>query len=203
MKKNFVLILLILVSCQKRSLDSASMFTRSGQLKDKIALVEMIDSSAMEHKWNVASELTSYLQKELGRKDNLYVMPIGQELHLSSSKNPFSKEIDWLSDHFAHTQYVAFSELLKYEEQLQEDPTVGHKLDLSCRVRVFENTGQGFRVVLQEIVQESYIIPSLFTTSLSLQPEYHTTGYDLSPLGVAHQNFSSLISKRIRDYIKP
>jgi hypothetical protein len=199
MRKLLLILLSVLASCDKRGLDSASMFSKNGDLKEKIALVQMIDSSSHTQGWNISSELCSYLTQDLSRKDTLYVIPTGDEVQLSALKNPFSKNLDWMSQDFNHIHYVAFTELLKYEESPQEDPQLAHNLDISVRVRVFKKTDQGFEPILQEIVQHSYMLPSLLTNSLSLQPEYNTYGYELSPLGIAHKNFSSLIAKRIRD----
>jgi len=202
MKKPFLLLLLFLGSCQKRSMDSLSMFSKSGDLKDKIALTKMVDSSAKTHLWDITTELSSYLEKDIARKDTLYVIPVDDEVKLSSLKNPFSKKLDWLDHHFPHTKYIAFTELLKYEDSSESDPTLGHSLDVSVRIRVFEKQADGFKIVLQEIIQESYMIPSLFSKTLSIQPSYNSPGYELSPVGVAHQNLSRQIAKRIREYIK-
>jgi hypothetical protein len=203
MRKSVFIFLAALASCDKRSLDSASMFSKNGELKEKIALVQMIDSSSHSQNWDISSELCSYLSQDLARKDTLYVIPTGDQVQLSSSKNPFSKNISWIEQDFHHINYIAFTELLKYDEATEEDPQIAHNLDISVRVRVFKKTDSGYTPILQEIVQQSYSLPSLLTNSLSLQPDFNDAGYELSPLGIAHKNFSGLISKRIRDYINP
>jgi hypothetical protein len=204
MKKSLLILVALFCSCcQKRGMDSASMFNKIGDLKEKIALVHMIDSSSHTLTWDISSELSSYLQRDLGRKDTLYVVPTHEEVSLSSVKNPFSHNTSWIEQDFPHIHYVAFTELLKYEEPHEGDSHLGENLSISVRVRVFKKTDQGFIPILQEIVQQSYMIPSLLSKTLNLQPKYNTQGYDLSPLGVAHQNFSSLVAKRIRDYINP
>lgn len=200
-KKYSVLFFLLFSSCQKRSMDSASMFSKSGDIKDKIAFIKTIDSSFSNLKWDICEELTTKIQKEIARKDTLYVIPCHDELQLSSQKNPFSKDISWLNDHFYHVKYVAFTELLKYE-QTHLKTGMNHNLELALRVRLFANTEKGFKPILQEIVTQKYLIPTLLTQTINLQPSYQTQGYDMSPLGVAHNNFASLVAKRIRDYTK-
>lgn len=198
MKLLVILTLLLATSCHKRSLDSASMFSKSGDLKDKIALVPMIDSSQSKLEWSITDELSSYLAQDLARKDTLYVVPCNT-LELNCFKNPFSQKLDWLEPNFAHTQYVAFTELLKYQSSKTSAVAMTATIEMSVRVRVFEKTAEGFKPILQEIVQDSYLVPALGSQSLSLEPAPNTP---LSPLSIAHQNFSKLVAKRIRDYIK-
>jgi hypothetical protein len=201
MKKPYLILLLILGSCQKRGMDSASMFSKSGDLKDKIAFVNMIDSSFSDKKWDVAEELTQSIQKEIARKDTLYVVPCGTELELSSHKNPFSKETSWLDHHFSNVKYVAFTELLKYQQDLLK-AGMTHNLEMALRVRIFANTENGFKPILQEIITQKYLIPTLLTHTINLQPSYKSQGYEISPLGVTHQSFANMVAKRIRDYTK-
>lgn len=201
MKYALIISLIALSSCQKRGMDSASLFSREGHLKDKIACVNMIDSSHCSLKWDVAQELTSYLEKNLSRKDTLYVVGVKNEIALSSAKNPFASDTSWLKDHFCHMKYVVFTELLKHEQQHQESQ-LGDQLALSLRVRVFKNTPEGFIPILQEIVQESYMLPSLLTKTSLFQPTYQSQGYELSPIGSSHQKFIELVAARIRDYLK-
>lgn len=201
MKKHYLLLVLLFSSCQKRGMDSASMFSKSGDLKDKIAFVKMIDSSFSENKWDLCEELSENIQKEIARKDTLYVLPCGQEIELSAQKNPFAQNPLWLNDHFSHVKYVAFTELLKYEQN-QLKTGVTHNLEIALRVRLFANTQNGFKPILQEIVTQKYLIPTLLTQTINLQPSYKSQGYEISPLGVTHQSFASLVAKRIRDYTK-
>lgn len=201
MKKQALIALALLASCQKRGMDSASMFSKSGELKDKIACVSMIDSSHANNSWDIANELTGYLEKHLARKDTLYVIPVKNEVNLSASKNPFSHDTSWLSTHFSHMSFVVFTELLKYEKD-QNESSLSDKLSISARIRVFKNMGEEFQPILQEIIQENFMLPSLLTKTQFLQPSFEDQGYELSPIGSSHQKFAELIASRIRDYIK-
>jgi hypothetical protein len=201
MKKLALLSLALFASCQKRGMDSASMFSKSGMLKEKIALVSMIDSSQNESSWDICDELTSYLHKDLARKDTLYVVPVKNEVSLSCTKNPFSDDTGWIQEHFSHMSYVVFTELLKYEKT-QDDLKLSDQLSVSLRVRVFKNSDHGFSPILQEIVQQNYTLPALLSTAGSLVPAYGSQGYDLSPIGSSHQKFCDYVASRIRDYIK-
>lgn len=201
MKKYTLFLLVFLSSCQKRGMDSASMFSKSGDLKDKIAFVKMIDSSFGEHKWDICEELSLNIEKELSRKDSLYVVPCHDEVNVSALKNPFSNDTQWLQVHFSHVKYVAFTELLKYEQK-ELSPGMTHNLEIALRVRIFTQNGQDFVPILQEIVTQKYTIPTLLTQTINLQPSFKSQGYDISPIGVTHQNFASIVAKRIRDYTK-
>jgi hypothetical protein len=57
-------------------------------------------------------------------------------------------------------------------------------------------------VVLQEIQKDSFILPTIFQNAFMTQPNFQEKGYELSPLGLAHQKFISGTAKRIRDYIQ-
>lgn len=201
MKKHYLLFILFFSSCHKKSLDSASMFSKSGDLKDKIAFVKMIDASGLEHKWDICQELSSYIEKDIARKDTLYVIPCDEQVSLSFQKNPFSEDLIWLHDYFSHVDYVAFTELLKYQ-QTPLIQGIKHNLEIALRVRVFAKTNDTFKPVLQEIITQKYLVPTLVTQTINLQPTYPSQGYDLSAVGITHHNFASLVAKRIRDYTK-
>jgi len=184
-------------------MDSASLFNKQGDLKDKLALYHVIDSSGSQKSWDVSEELTACLEKQLARKDTLYVVPVKSEIALSSHKNPFEAHPSWINNEFSTADYVVFTELLKYENpQAALEENQIDTLDISLRVRVFKKTESVFTPILQEIVQESYPIPSLLKKSRLIQPTWQTQGYELSPIGIAHDTFTSLVAKRIRDYIK-
>lgn len=204
MRKLLALCLLAFSSCQKRSMDSLSMFNQAGDLKDKLALVHMIDSSAYPHTWNVSDELTETLNKELSRKDTFYVMDIKNEVELSTIKNPFSNDTRWILQDFAHVDYVVFTELLKHEQITEKNNPYpsNYTLDIALRVRVFKKKENRFEVVLQEIQKDSFILPTIFQNSFMTQPNYQEKGFELSPIGLAHQKFISAAAKRIRDYIQ-
>lgn len=178
-----------------------SMFSESGDLKDKIAFVKMIDASFAQHKWDICEELSSYIQNDIARKNTLYVVPYNNQVSLSSQKNPFSEDLLWLNEHFSHLNYVVFTELLKYHT---DDLLQGIKpnLTIALRVRMFAKTDNGFKPILQEIITEKYVVPTLFSPANNLQPCYPTQGYDMSPIGITHHNFAKLVAKRIRDYTK-
>jgi len=184
-------------------MDSLSMFNKSGDLKDKIAVVHMIDSSAYPHHWDVAAELSDTLDKELARKDTLYVVPVKNEVNLSSSKNPFSNDLSWLNNDFAHVNYVVFTELLKHEQSTTANDLTPstYTLDIALRVRVFKKCENRFEVMLQEIQTDSFVLPTIFQNSFMTQPSWQERGFEISPIGIAHGKFISETAKRIRDYI--
>lgn len=198
---------ILLSSCAKQQKQEISKFTPDGSLKPTVAIVPVIDNSHSGLPWSVGEEFTLSITDNVTKKNKLYLQDT-TSVHaiteqLREINNPFGGDIRWIKSTFASNQFVVFLELLDHQEEaLHKDSTTGPaELHMSMRVRIFDLTRETPRVILQEIVQEDHYIPKFFTRNLSYQPDWNQDGYNISPMGMAHAEFSQHIAKRIQHYI--
>jgi hypothetical protein len=72
-------------------------------------------------------------------------------------------------------------------------------LTIAVRVRVFDVREKTPKVVLQEIVEQSHHIPRQFTKDS--QVPWGDEAFDVSPLGIAHDQLCKELATRVEDYI--
>lgn len=72
---------------------------------------------------------------------------------------------------------------------------------MSMRVRAFDLRGNEPLVILQEIVHHSHHVPRPFTSENFFQVSWENAAFNITPVGLAHANFTKEIAKRIDDYI--
>lgn len=69
------------------------------------------------------------------------------------------------------------------------------------RVRVFDLRGKEPKIVLQELIHDSHFIPRQFTQANFYQVPWGHESFSISPIGLAHAEFTKEISSRLEDYI--
>ncbi len=204
----FLALALCAASCQKTKSQEVTRFTPDGSLKQNVAIVPVIDNSHSELPWSISEELTTTVMNLLERKGKLFlsnheaVAQITEQF--KESQDPFSDHIAWVKPAFLDNEYVVFLELVEHREnELYKSSSSGPAdLEMAMRIRIFDLHGEKPQVILQEIVEQSYYIPKLFTRSSSMfQPDWGQEGFNLTPMGQAHKEFAAHIAKRIQQYI--
>lgn len=194
-------------SKQNKSTQDISRFTPSGSLKPTVAIVPVIDNSHSGLSWNVSQEFTEEISNNIAKRNKFFVAnqsSVNAVTHqLKESDNPFSNDYSWVKKNFKDNEFVVFLELVEHNEALlkKDHETGPADLQMAMRIRVFDVRGERPRVILQEIVQKSHYIPKFFTRTLAFQPDWQEEGYSISPMGMAHAEFSSYVSKRIQHYL--
>ena len=109
---------------------------------------------------------------------------------------------------FQGDQFVVFLELVEHEEVYKQDrkktadiSECSADLNMSMRVRVFDLRGTEPKIVLQEMVHDSHFIPRQFTQTNFYQVPWGHESFSISPIGLAHAEFTKEIASRLEDYI--
>ena len=214
--KRFALILtlaLTLFGCSATTqYDHAMKFHTDGRGKSPIALIPVFDSSCTNIGWDLSEEFTSQLRTKLQKKGHLYINtpheinPILSTLH--SEQTPFGTDVDWIKEAFSSYEYAIFTELVEHDihskpvkGSLVDKITPSSELSLTMRVRVFDLRGKQPEVILQEFVHQDHLIPTPSNLQDRNPGRWRKMTFTLSPMGIAHNQFSKEVSHRIEDYI--
>lgn len=197
---------LILGGCNKGGCSSCSA-TAETKISNRpiVSFVPLIDHSRNELNWNISQELTQTIRQRLVQKNQLYMT--GEESlpefskKAISSHDPFDLDISWIRKAFPQNEFVVFTELLEHNETPLDLKDAPAELTMSVRVRVFDLRDKTPRVVLQEIVQQSHHVPRQFTKGNLNQVPWGDETFDVSPLGLAHDQLCKELASRIEDYI--
>ena len=207
--KRFLLpvsMLLFLSSCCCNSNKKSCELTRffeDGRAKPLIAIPSLVDATSCDLSWNLSEELTSLVVKKVSDGGSICVLS-GDDL--TFTENPFTSDLTWMKREFADQEFVAFLELVEHEiapvNSNAEVPfETAMNLKMSVRLRVIDLRGLAPRIVLQEMVRDSYYIPRTqipvdYKTVVWGSDEYKST-----PMAVAHMQLVQEISSRIKEYL--
>jgi hypothetical protein len=178
-------------------------YHEDGRAKPLAAIPLMIDTTTSDVPWSIAEELTTGINQAVGALNKIYLKQ-GDEYAIA--ENPFDKGLTWTKEEFAGQQFVVFLELAEHEvvplsKSKVEGEATGSYLNMGVRVRVVDLRDSTPRIVLQEMIRESYYIPKSF-----FPPDYQiifwgTDEYHKTPMGIAHGRLCHEIASRVADYI--
>jgi hypothetical protein len=158
--------------------------------------------------WNLSDELTTGVQRKLAQKGDFSFVANEQVRAMTKKivgeRDPFAADVSWMKRQFKGAEFVVFSEVLEHEEvpvsyiNVQSSPA---NLNMSVKVRIVDLRAENPRIVLQEILHESYHIPKQFTKENFRQIAWGKENYHVSPVGIAHSKLIKEIASRIDDYV--
>lgn len=209
-----LLLSLAAVGCNenKQSQENTAMHQKGVRLQPIVTIVPVIDSTKQDLPWNLSDEFTSALNYRLARNNNLYIIEPAKARaalkKIKETQNPFGTDISWIKRTFIDEEFVVFFELVEHEEVLRQDKKkpidpqyCSANLNISMRVRVFDLRAEQPKVVLQELVHDSHFVPRQFTHVNFHQAMWGEDSFSISPMGLAHTEFTKEIATRVEDYI--
>ena len=181
-------------------------------LKPVVAIAPVINSTEEDSTWSLSDEFTYCITHQLAQKNHFSLINFDKTLATAQqptlSQNPFEQDVSWLKKAFSHHGFVVFLELVEHNEVVRQNDkqTIDSKkcsaeLLMTMRVRVFDLRKNEPKVVLQELVHESHLIPRPFTRSNFQQEKWGHEMFTISPMGLAHSQFIKHICNRLEDYI--
>jgi hypothetical protein len=206
------LALIAACGCSDDYSNTQAYYEQKAPLKPIVAVVPVIDGTHSTCTWDLSSELSSELTQRLVQRNRFFLVDPHQVKEktkkFSAAQNPFGTDIAWVKRAFSGDEFVVFMELVEHQEVLQMDrkkpcdpQTCSADFNMTMRVRVFDLRGSEAKVVLQEIVHDSHFIPRPFTERNFLQVPWGHESFSISPVGLAHEEFTKQLASRIEDYI--
>ena len=204
---------LTLFGCSSNSnYDQVTRFHDDGRAKPVVAFIPVFDRSDAQVGWSLSDEFTDQLRGRLQKQNSFYLNTpdeINQVVaNLSAEDNPFSTNIDWIKDAFDRHEFVIFAELVEHDIHSKplkgsfvDKITPSSELSLSMRVRVFDLRGSHPEVILQEFIHQDHLIPKPSKLNEPNPEKWKKMTFIVSPMGLAHMQFSKEVIKRVEDYI--
>lgn len=207
------LLALIAGGCNENRQDNSQAYRHlPGEIKPVVSIVPVIDNTENQYAWNLSDELSSSIYNRIAQREHVIVNKASQVRNkvkqINENQNPFDPDISWTKKVFKDDQFVVFLELVEHEEILIQDrkkisdpQNCSADLNMSMRVRVLDLRGKEPKIVLQELIHNSHFIPRPFTQCNFFQASWGDECYSISPVGLAHSEFTKEIALRIEDYI--
>ncbi len=207
-----LLLAILATGCHDQSSQEQAFQEGQHSLKPIVAVVPVIDSTKNEYNWNLSDELTSTLYYRMVKQNQFFLeeLPRVRDVtaKLKEPQNPFGNDLSWIKRAFKGEEFVVFLELVEHEEVLKQDrknpaapESCSADLNMSMRIRVFDLRGNEPKAILQELVHDSHFVPKQFTHLNFHQVPWGDDNFNISPLGLAHMEFTKEITDRIEDYI--
>lgn len=198
-----ILIALAAASCNRSQNDEMSRFHEDGRAKPSVAVASLLDTTSFDASWSLSEELTEGVMNLVAGTGQIYVR---SQQESPFTENPFGSDLSWMKREFQGEEFVAFLELVEHEfvpvltkgTPLQE---ASSNLNMGVRLRVIDLRPAVPKIVLQEMIRDSYFVPkTLIPTDYAVEV-WGTEGYKKSPMGIAHAQLIQEIADRITDYI--
>jgi len=200
------------VGCTKNANNQITRFHDDGRAKPSIVFTPVFDRNDVELPWKLSDELTYSIQTRLARRDSVFIIPdrgmTSVEQHIQAGKNPFVGDYSWVKEAYDDGEFVVFLELVKHHVHEKESSkslfsaiTPSYALDMTMRIRVFDIRDKEPRIVLQELVTQTHMVPKHLAKTKFKNATWGRRAYNISPIGLAHGAMSREVAKRVEDYL--
>jgi hypothetical protein len=198
---------LIAASCGNSGFEM-SRYHEDGRAKPVIAVTSMIDTTSYDCPWSISEELTSMIVNQISQGGSIYV---NSKDEFAFAENPFSNDLSWMKREFHNQEFAVFLELVEHESlpaglnkrvaKTVSPHEMSLNLNMGVRLRVVDLRGSTPKIVLQEMVRDSYFIPKTLLPTDYNQVVWGTDEYRKSPMGIAHAQLVQEVVSRVSDYI--
>lgn len=198
-----LLLALAAISCNRNNNDEMTRFHEDGRSKPSVALASMLDTTPFDASWSLSEELTEGVMNWIGNTGQIYVHPKEES---PFTENPFGTNLAWMKREFHAEEFVAFLELVEHEFVPVKSKGVttqeaASNLNMAVRLRVVDLRAPTPKIVLQEMIRDSYFVPKTLIQNDYTVDVWGTENFRKSPMGIAHAQLVQDIAARIADYI--
>ncbi len=215
MLKRFILLFSALIafsSCHTKKDFSVTRYHEDGRSKPTVALIPVFDRSEAQIAWNLSEEFTFQLKKCFLKRKNFFLESTDQlnekTAFLTENTNPFSNNFSWVKEVFDEEEFAIFTELIEHDihpkklkNNFLDKITPPWELSLTMRIRIFDLRSKTPQVILQELIHQNHLIPKPKDLLKKHPDTWKKITFGVTPLGLAHLQFSKEVAKRIEDYI--
>jgi len=207
------LVSLLCGGCMRHYGDT-TLYHQSGRQKPIVAVLPVIDNTAENNlKWDLSRELTDELRKRVYESKNLYLLREGGNREVAkqlSTPNPqtISKAI---ASSLGSAEFVVVAEIIEQDEEKygvghylesSQNAGVGSVLSLALRVRVIDIRRDTPKVILQEVLDNDYVISRAYMNCDYSKCPWGTEAFTHTPMGMAHNRLIRTLVSRIEAYIE-
>lgn len=198
---NFLVFTMIAVGCTGPRYADFYPCDDDGRSKPSVAIVAIRDSSSGVIAWNPAEVVTQAMNYELLYNNGVYALAEG-EMGPSDTPADFNASEVALAQRYPSADFVVLLELTEDEfnnnlSQIPQDAVVicmpfQTRLNMSMRVKIVDLRPRCPRVILQEILSKTYLLPC---PDIREEPST-SAGWK------AHQRFGAALARRIEEVVR-
>ncbi|MFA6118873.1 MAG: CT253 family lipoprotein [Parachlamydiales bacterium] len=193
----------VLIACVSCSNDTAnqqvSRFYDDGRSRANVSVSSVMDSTSYDVPWSLSEEFTQLIKNNLASNKNFYLSSAeAVDSSLTNSDNPFDININWMKDRFENSEFLVFLELIKHDEEKNDNAT---NLEMTMRIRVVDVRAKEPKIILQECIDDNYYIAKGAIKTDYQNTVWGTDEYVNSRMGMAHNQLANDVAKRISEYI--
>ncbi len=197
---------LFFTACYSRNPDEFTKYYEDGRAKPTIAIASIIDTTTDEYTWSLSDEFENLFLNKIANKGTLYINDFNEHTtYVPSSENPFGIDISWMKKEYEPNEFVVFLELVEHATIPTKKSADGYidaaNLNTAIRIRIVDIRPSKPKIVLQELIKESYPITRAFTEINYDITHWGTKDYNYSPLCLAHTKIMKEVVERVNDYI--
>lgn len=202
-----ILLTLTSIACSKSGND-LTRFYEDGRAKPIVAIASVIDATSLDLPWSLSEELTSLIVDSVSQGGKICVTAKDD---LASTDTPFGNDLSWIKREFPEDQFVVFLELVEHDVTIAESDKskssatpfeTAMNLNTAVKLRVVDLRSLSPKIVLQELVRNTYFIPKNAIPADYAVSGWGTQDFSRTPMGLAHQQIVHEIALRISDYIQ-
>jgi hypothetical protein len=197
-------------------------YHEDGRAKAVVTLTPVFDRHDIHLPWSLADDLTEMIKTRLLKKANVYVgnadalirtFEDEEQLiekpfqHYDENKSASIHE-DSLKVKFPKSEFVVFLELAEHEihpktitGSFMDALTPSQELLLAMRVRIYDLRFEKPQIILQELVEQSHLVPKQLAKLDYDSPIWGKKTYSISPVGFAHAQLAKEVASRIENYL--
>ena len=209
-----LLITLLFSSCYKfQEKNSQSAYHDSGKKKPIVSFVPVFDHAEAICEWSLSEELSDMIEQKFLHEERVFLIqdfkPLSTNKEVQKNMHIFLDATDWINEVQTNSEFVVFVELLKHnlstnncgQHLLSTATKKSYNLDISLRIKVVDLRRNHSKVILQEILHQSFFIPFEYTRVVYKKDPWTRAMFSLSPIGMAHIQIVKKICTQIQDYI--
>jgi hypothetical protein len=198
----YLLTILAAGCCSRCKNETATRYHEDGMAKPVVALPAMIDTTSFDVPWSISDELTSQIVQLISKTGKIFIQ---SQDDFAIASNPFTGDLSWVQREFSTQEFAVFLELAEHEITPVTKGAVGletsNNLNIGVRIRVLDLRGAEPKVVLQEMVRESYYIPKTLLPVDYSTVTWGSAEYPKSSMGIAHAEIAREVAARVSEYI--
>src|SRR5579862_2469064 len=132
---------------------STTRYHEDGRAKPVAAMPAIIDTTSFDVPWSISDELTSTIVQTISKSGQIFIQ---SQDDFAIASNPFSGDLSWMKREFQNQEFAVFLELVEHELTPSSKTSGSNNLKMGIRVRVIDLRGGAPKIVLQEMIRESY-----------------------------------------------
>ncbi len=179
-----------------------ALLTVTGKQKPIVAILPVIDKAGQTSlPWDLSQELTNEIRGKAFNSKKMYLLKGEGTLAIAHAlSTPDVRAISArAADKLGAAEFVVVTEVI---EQDEGSLAAGSMQSIALRLRVLDVRKETPKVILQEVLDQNYVISRAFTGCDYEKTCWGTEAFNYTPMGMAHSRLVRELVARIESYVE-